>query len=263
MNVIITSEMRVGSRWVHYLLRDLTGYGTSPEMGDREGKKMPVFLKRLMGFFHKQKIPKFHHATQYQILRNFKKHDYKIIGIVRNPWDRITSLTFHQRNKPEGKGLEIIKGAINDVEAVRECYDYEDFRLDDERQLILMTPRCSTYAFRNKVENPFDGKYIWTSYEWLINDTFREIKTILDFLGIKKKEDFIKEEIRKNSFRNKSGREPGQENRKDEWRRKGVTNDWMNWFTPKMCREGKEMQETYYMLLKGEEIFDASKTHTE
>jgi hypothetical protein len=214
--------------------------------------------KTIRGYFHQQRIPKIHHATQYQIFRNIKKHDYKVIAIVRNPLDRITSHAFHQRYKPEGKGLDIIKDAEDDKQAVKVAFNHVNYRIDNEKQFILMTPRCSTFAFRNEYENSFDGKYIWTTYEWLKRDTILEINTILDFLGIERTEVFINSLIKKHSFRNKSGREPGQEKRKDEWKRKGVNDDWVNWFTPEMYENGKLLQETYYMITQGEELLEHS-----
>jgi len=249
MNFLLTSEMRVGSRWIHYLLQDITGYKVSPEI---DVSKLAASEKTVRGYFHQQRIPKYHHATQFQILRHVKPHDYKIIGIVRNPLDRITSLTFHQRYKPPGKGLSSIKEAENDIDAVKVAFYHNDYRNDDERQFILMTPRCSTVAYRNEFSNSLDWKYIWTTYEWLQRDTEMEIRTILDFLGFEIDDVVIKNNIRKHSFRNKSGREPGQEKRVDEWRRKGVNDDWKNFFTKEMYEDGKLAQETYRMLTANE-----------
>jgi len=250
---LITSEMRVGSRWIHYLLQDITDYRVTPEIDVR---LIAGTEKTVRSYFNQKRIPKYHHTTQFQILRHVKPHDYKIIGIVRNPFDRITSLTFHQRYKPPGKGLEKIKLASSDIEAVRTAFYHEDYRIDNERQFILMVPGASTKQFKSgKTEKrgELEQNYIWTTYEWLKEDTFGEIKVILDFLGFDLKDTFIKTKIRKHSFRNKSGREPGQEKRNDEWRRKGVNDDWKNFFTEDMYKDGIVEQATYLMIKENEE----------
>jgi len=250
---IITSEMRVGSRWLHYLFKDLLKMGVSPEIDRGKVYETRSLVRK---YFKENRIAKYHHATQYDIFRNLTTYDYKVLAVVRNPRDRLTSLTFHQRYKPPGKGLHFIKNAIDDKTAVKLTLLHQDFREDNDRQLLLMTPRCSTFAFRKGYDNPFNWNYIWTTYEWLLENTYREIKAIVDFLGLEIDEKIIKSVVNRNSFQKKSGRKAGQEIRNDEWRRKGTNDDYLNWFDLDMIDDTQMEWEAYLMLKIGEENLD-------
>jgi len=94
MNLIITSEHRVGSRWMHYLLADLYGMMASPEI---DADKIIEKKKEVEAYFSNRRIVKFHHAVPGDIVEALPNRNYSIIGIVRNPMDRAVSLAFHNR----------------------------------------------------------------------------------------------------------------------------------------------------------------------
>jgi hypothetical protein len=244
MNIVIISEMRVGSRWIHYLLADLLRKSTSGEMA---GNKINDFKEEIRNRFNANKIVKLHQATQYQIFRNIKPIDYKVIGIVRNPRDRLVSRTFHAKYR--NPGLAFVKKQPTDLASMKALMNEEAYRLNDERQFILMPPGYSTKRY-GYAENQ---NYIWTCYEWLIEDPYYEIKTILDFLGLHPRTSDVNRVILKHSFRSKSKRAPGEEDRTDEWRRKGVNGDWINWFDNEMVLETKEVFADYWARIMKEE----------
>jgi len=247
VNIIIISEMRVGSRWIHYLLRDLLGMKVS---GELDAKELPHCDKLVQHRFSENRIVKFHHATQNDIL-NHISGDYKIIGIVRNPRDRITSWTFHQRYKPSGKGLQVIKDAESDRKAVKITFDLKQGQLDNERQFILMVRGFSTKLFHDQYST--QDRYIWTCYHWLLKDTFKEIKTIVKFLGLDIPDKKIREVIQKNSFKNRSGRVPGKEVRDNEWFRKGVEHDYEKFFDEEMIQQSRQITDEYWSRIRDED----------
>lgn len=246
VNVIITSEMRVGSRWLHYLLKDLLGMKVSPEIDSSE---LSVHAEVVRQRFEEKRIVKFHHATQHDILNGLKPHDYKVLAIVRNPRDRVTSWTFHQRYKPPGKGLEAIKNAKNDKKAVKIALETNMAKEANKRQFILMEPCKSTKRYKGDPNQ----KYLWTTYHWMKESLYNEIKTICDFLGVRIKPSAIRRICVKHSFKGRSGREPGKEVRTNEWFRKGTEGDFENWFSGKMLKETKEIDDIYWELVKHEE----------
>lgn len=250
-NIIITSEMRVGSRWIHYLLADLLMMKPSPEIDDT---KIEENLDKIEQYFNEGRIVKFHHATPnfvFDVLP-WEGYKYKLIGIVRNPRDRIVSKAFHQRFKPPGKGYKPLKEAETDQEAVDIAFYKKDYQEYNARQFDLMKRGCSTQQYKGYSKSA----YIWTAYEWLVDNIEQEINTILRFLGVKRNEKFIKKMIQKNSFKSKSGRKRGNENRKDEWRRKGVNGDYVNWLDDKMLKESQWMFDKYkkMLALEGKEV---------
>lgn len=199
--------------------------------------------------FKEKRIVKFHHATQNQIFKNIKPLDYIVIGIVREPRDRVTSWTFHQRYKPPGQGLKEIKKAKSDKEAVRVAFNNESAKEANERQFILMEEGFSTKKIHTQ-DNPF---YVWTCYEWLIENANQEIYTIAKLIKPNVKKSDIARAILLNSFKKKSGRSRGMENRRDEWRRKGIIGDYVNWFDDDMIEESEDIVKRYNEIIKKEE----------
>lgn len=240
MNVIITSEFRVGSRWLHYFLKDLLGKGVSPEIGADVMKKEH---NKILQHFSQNRIVKFHHALPENILATIKPKNYKIIGVVRNPRDRLASRTFHRKYSKKGPDSELRH--LNDKEAVRYVVmQSAKDKVDTLRQFELMSEGYST---QNKADNHLP--YIWTSYEWMLNNLEREAKSICSFLGMNLSDKRILQVVNNHSFESKSGRKPGNEHRKNLWRRKGVMTDWVNWFTEDMVKHTMEEQERYWCVL--------------
>lgn len=228
--------MRTGSRWLHYLLADLYGMGVAPEI-DRTA--LAHKAGEIRGFLEDNRIAKIHHATTSEILRIIKPLDYKLISVVRNPRDRIVSKAFHHKYQPKNKG-----DFDTDAEAVKH-YVYSDYTKEaNERQLEQMK---NGYSTKNHTKNEIP--YIWTTYEWMIDSIFEEVKAIDRFLGANTHHIKIRNTCLAHSFSAKSGREQGKENRKDTWRRKGIIGDWLNWFDVGMLSYTNEDQRIYWQKL--------------
>lgn len=245
MNVIITSEHRVGSRWLHYLLADILGKGVSPEI-DGKVEKVTERRQDALDFFNVNKIVKYHHGTPATIIKGLGKDiDYKIIGVVRNPRDRAVSKAFHDFYHPK-HDYQVKKYAENDFDAVRwivnESPPFEDDSWRQIRNLMLdgYSTRCHL----------FDSlPYIWTSYEWMTDDIHGEIKKLLNFLGVKVRPLLVQTAVQKHSFEAKAKRKQGVEDRQDTWRRKGMMLDWINWFDEETTHATGSMQSAYWYKL--------------
>lgn len=245
MNLIITSEHRVGSRWLHYLLADLYGMETSPEMDVKRIGEVDEIRKR----FSQRKIVKFHHATHSDILEALEPWDYNIISVTRNPMDRMVSLTFHNRYH---KKKDVFKQSEfeTDQEAVKYTVVDDPFAKQyNENQMKLM---LQGYSTRNKIMTKLP--YIWTCYEWMHKDIVWEIRAITDWLGVEGIDDsFITAVCKRHSFKVKTkGRNEGDEDRSDLWRRKGILGEWKTWYDDEMIEASRDMQFRYQDIIQQE-----------
>lgn len=249
MNLVITSEQRVGSRWMHYLLADLLGKGTSPEIdANRFYKNLDEVLNTVKGYLKDNRIPKFHGIGAVALDRFFKSNGLKdvgIMGVVRNPYDRAVSLAFHNRYHKNFDGFKQKKFETDEEAVIWTAIQDGGFEKSNVRQISeLMLPFHSTFS--NRV-NTYD--YVWTTYEWLKEDTEGEIQAVLRTLfrgSVIPRQQLIKTFVDKHSFENKSGREEGKEKRNDLWRRKGIVGDYKNWFTDE-CYEVLEPHYNRYI----------------
>lgn len=237
---IITSEHRVGSRWLHYLLADLLKMGVSPELG---GNRVIELRDKAEEYMDADRIVKYHHGLPMIILSGLDNPaDYAVVGVVRNPRDRSVSRAFHDYYHKKHR-YKIQQLAKDDFEAVRWTVLHSRPLMPDNwrqiRELML-----DGYSTRNKIYTEIP--YIWTSYEWMKDDIEREINTIVTFLGVPVTDRFLRRVARMHSFKNRSGRDPGQEIRKNTWRRKGAMLDWVNWYDSEMTEFTRVVQEEYW-----------------
>lgn len=241
MDFIITSEHRVGSRWMHYLLADLLSKSVSPELDvTRLTRDNKLIKQRLLA----NKIVKFHRAVPTTIFTKLIG-DYKILGVVRNPRDRGVSLCFHNRyHERNPQNFKESKFGNDDEAMAYTIMRSGTFTEGNKRQLKYM---LDGYSTRNRYATALP--YIWTSYEWLKEDTLSEVRAILDFLEVDIADSRVKHFVDKHSFKKKAGRPVGKEERENNWRRKGINNDWQNWFTPKMVEHTEYEQERYWEIL--------------
>jgi len=244
-NIIITSEHRVGSRWLHYLLANILGMHVSPEL-DGKVEKLTEKKQIILDRFKNNKIVKFHHGTPVTVIKGLGTDTpYKIIGVVRNPRDRAVSKAFHDFYHPK-HDYQVKHVAKNDFEAVWWVIDQSPpFENDSWRQINNLM--LDGYSTRCKVFDSFP--YIWTSYEWMIDNIHGEIDRILQFLDIQMEPTLVRTIIQRHTFEARAKRKRGVEKRDDTWRRKGTMLDWINWFDEKMTRATRSMQEAYWLKL--------------
>ena len=237
LNLAIVSEMRTGSRWLHYLLADILQMMPSPEIGYPLGNEN---LNTIDEHLANNRIVKFHQFPPKTLL-DLNKFN-KIIGIVRCPRDRAVSLAFHHRYHLPLSTYPEWKERVDDFDAVKYTVtDNYRYIQEEERQKLLSPNGFSTFDPILK-----DNSYIWTSYEWMKEDSFKEIQSLLYFLDIDIDPGIIKKSIQKNSFESKSGRKEGKESRRDTWRRKGIIGDWVNWFNNDMVKITEEYYTEYW-----------------
>lgn len=252
-NIIIASEMRVGSRWLHYLLKDLYRMKVSPEIGiHRVKNEKEDVLKKVKEYMSNDRIVKFHGLKPENLLKFLPKEefgDYKVIFIVRNPRDRGISLAFHHKNE---KGYDKWND-LTDKEAIERAFlDTKELKHGNEVMFETMKRENSLFYVikKNKIKS---SSYVWISYEWMIEDIFNQIVGINMYLEGGKKtfsNDEIDDAIMKNHFETKSGRELGKEDRKDTWRRKGIVGDWMNHFDGALFDSSKKDWDIYWRLVE-------------
>lgn len=242
--LIIESEQRVGSRWMHYLLRDLYGMKTSPEIdGSHYRRDKWKTIDRVHKLISENKIVKFHHIDSIDLEDAFYGDGYKVLSVVRNPRDRGVSLAFHhkyeKKKRPYPQFNMTEKEAINYTVLGSEFYSMGNSRMLNN--MITCNSILSTSTYKNNFK--------WVAYEWLLEDTVYYLTEIDRWLGFSKKMT-IKKAVSLHTFKRKSGRKPGQEQRDDVWRRKGVTGDWENWFTDDMIQRTQEVHRQYYNALR-------------
>jgi hypothetical protein len=239
--IIITSEMRCGSRWLHYWLADLFEMRTSPEIDVSKIEQKQDLIRE---HFEAGRIVKFHHALPEQILEILKPVDYTVVGVVRNPRDQGVSRAFHRRYDRSGNP----KMYVSDADAIKRYFASENFRRYSENMLDMM---WDYYSTRNHCK---DSHYVWTSYEWMKQDIISEVTAISKVIGFNPQVNTLKFLKRKHSFKNKSGREPGAEVRNDRWRRKGIIGDWVNWLSLEEVKSTEYLQNKYWEKLFRQEI---------
>lgn len=238
MKFIIESEMRVGSRWVHYLLADLYGLGVSPEVDGRRVMLERKQTNRLFReYFNTGRIPKIHHMHVDDLFYNIFPIDYKVLTVVRNPRDRAVSVAFHHKNDP-GKAQWPQRG-MTDEEAVRyTVLEYDNYNIGNTRMFSNMKPLGSVGNYTN------NSNHAWVAYEWLVDNPVGTFKLIDMFLQGEKVMS-IEDAVNRHSFEKKAGRSVGDENRKDTWRRKGVNKDWENWFDDELKKDTQYFHDVY------------------
>jgi len=231
------------------MLADLYGKQVSPELTRRQhlGQKRTITLKDVRNRLARNMIVKFHHTTPGEIFGSIAPVDYKVIGIVRNPRDRGVSVAFHHMHDHDFDGWP--QKDMSDREAIRfTILDYPRYPLSNARQFDLMLPGFSTKTR----EDPSYPPYIWTCYEWLKSDVYKEMDSITKFID-SELEKPLPRIIEKHSFGRQTGRVPGQERRDDVRRRKGIVGDWENWFDTDMLEATQHVHEQYHLRLHAEE----------
>jgi len=260
MRLLITSEQRVGSRWMHYLLKDLLELDTTPEIdGSRFYKgEFASVIAIVRSHLDAGRIPKFHGIGAIALDRFLKAHgieDFGILGVVRNPYDRAVSLAFHNRYHKNHKGFKQMKLDTDEEAVIWTATEDAGFRKSHIRQVAdLMLPFYSTYS----TMYPFnDYNYVWTTYEWLKEDTAGEIQHALRALFHGQtipRQQLIQEHVDNHSFKKKSGREVGEEKRNDLWRRKGTVGDHVNWFNDDCYKAVEPYQNLYNSIVNREKL---------
>lgn len=213
MNILVTTQMRTGSTWLCELLSEMIG--KSWKFWSRGGR-IPKRKFRKKIAHNKHLFVKMHHADPETICSQITTNHTKVISITRNIMDIIVSKAFYKRydhlmgNKSSNK---------NDKKYVN------DFCMSNQ-----VVNEIKEWKLYNK--NYTHPGYLLLQYEDMIKNTFKEMKKIRNFLGLKIKNHKLKEYIEKQSFQRKTGRKRGNEQRR-AFRRKGIVGDYKNYLNKK------------------------------
>lgn len=226
--IILASGHRVGSTWLYRLIVDIEslsdGANSLPtEMIDNStlviSKESLQLIKALKGNF----IFKSH--SQY--LDNLDYSDVKLITITRDPRDVVISTVYFLSYLPEEAG-----GWGEDFSLLPFEKRTEKFLSESSYFYNLMDSwaKCPSEVLSLK-------------YEDLLVNTVLEMRKIADFLSLRVSDYYINHIVKKQSFKNISGRKPGIEQNSSHLR-KGVVGDWKNYF-------GDDMKNIFKKSLQG------------
>ena len=218
--VVLLSEMRVGSTWLIRILKILLGKDYKPVANIADTRR----------HINNGFIQKLHNWEPEKLFQALQPNDYKIISIVRNPRDLITSLAYYRKNRHHH---------IHDV--AEEAHRLATQTPILARQIARMEEGASTANAKNE-------NYIWTSYEWMKENTVLEIGRILNFLSYYIPENDIRNKI--DHFQRNQEKHKG--NASDY--RKGIINDWENLLLDKTVKATEEVQKKYFELLNNERM---------
>ena len=226
--------MRTGSTWMGEILQTVLGSEVASVVdGEVFGEDQ---IKAVRKNIDAGRIQKQHHFIHTDVLDKLKPHDYKIITVVRNPRDILTSIAHFRMARFDLKQSVWPKrwkrGKPNLAKTIKDLYT-EFAEVDLARQIKRMERGYST---RRKRAN--EMPYIWTSYEWMKYNTTAEIRKIVDFLGVECKSlDILVKVVNEKMFRNQGN---------PRALRKGTFGDWINCFDRKLIRITQKAQQTYW-----------------
>jgi hypothetical protein len=221
-----------------------------------EGHIVDITNQNVRQQFAQNRIAKTHQVSPEYVLAKVHPWDFQIIGIVRNPRDRIVSWAFHCRYQTEyireynvdaairfAVNSSMLRQADSDKAAVKLAVALSEN--DTKAQFELMRAGESTKG-RNHTN------YIWTTYEWLLHDPVKEVSAIVAFLAVDISQEQIAEVCRRHSFHLLYKRRPGTEQRDNAWGRKGIVGDWKNWFDSDMLEKTQQSTDMYDAIIAKE-----------
>ena len=173
------------------------------------------------------------------------KYFNKIFYMVRDGRDVMVSYYYYyffliEKRDPNLKDLLYIKKHLkfkDYTDVKNNLPSFIDFMFTNKPpKLIRFSYEGNWRDFNEKwleFSKNFKNNVIQVKYENLLKNTKDELKRIIKEIGIKSiDEDKIEEIFEKFSFKNQTGRKPGEENPKS-FLRKGVAGDWKNKFSKK------------------------------
>lgn len=188
--------------------------------------------------FGNSHVLKYNSVIQKHVL--FNPFYNKVVIVARDPRDVLVSFYFHElyHDKNNKKTRNRI-GFKDDCDDKANFITYVKYKLSNPSET---SPGFSYNKFIDSWLVKEHAKHFHiVYYEDLQNNTYRELKNIIKFLGFKVFPDRLEKAIEEHSFVNISGREKGQED-KYSHKRKGIVGDWKNYFNPELHDFVKEHQ---------------------
>lgn len=219
--IIIGSAHKVGSTWIFDLLKDLCALRTLPlpegvRRAHLTGQAVNIDIVEILT---KMQIPDgwyIHKSHSYPPPADFAAQlDKRVnfVTVIRDPRDVIVSASFYlARLSPDRGGWG------------------EDFsNLSQVAKMLLIMRKGEFLVSRLQEWSNFPFAYK-ARYEDLLHDGVGETIKILNFLEIRASLKEIDYFCEKHSFEKRTGRKVGVEDQ-NAFLRKGISGDWMNYFT--------------------------------
>lgn len=212
--VVIGTAHKVGSTWLYGLLKDLGHFEVGSIWFPRKFMESGTIL------LEKPRVLEY--MTRLRGWWLFKSHSYPVseklsnkirfVSIYRDPRDVIASSIFYLGNIEQEKGgwgPEFTK--LSEQERIKTFLRKAEFCISRLERWVRAPAVCQV------------------RYEDMKKQPLKELKRVLQYLGIEEDERTIERAVIKNSFEAKSGRKAGEE-RKGSFLRKGISGDWKNYF---------------------------------
>jgi hypothetical protein len=211
----VLTDMRVGSTLLCNILSDLL----SLRYDHIKFMEFPRDIARFRAELEKHRFLKQHHLLQSELL-NLEIDTHCVISVVRSPRAvLLSSFCYHECNKEKNQEnlLHFFRSRCADIGKFVDRMEYG----------------CSTRAMPQ-------NKYIWTTYEWLVVDPKREIRSLANFLSL----DVSIERITRATGR--IGRGPAGDN---QGYRRGLMTEWSAIFGEQLMAETAQLEERYWTLV--------------
>ena len=230
-SILLTEYPKSGGSWLGEMLSELTGI-------EFPRNRFPSL--KTQSIFHGHYLPK------YGVQRN-----KKVICLVRDGRDVTVSYYFHQLflndktslNKKEIKYYTKLYGFedVNDVKTnMPKFISHLNSHVPSKFFHFLFPGTWSEFYKQWVNYSNKNSNVLFVKYENLRLEPLFELKKILNFLEVENISDGrIQQIIRKHSFKAKTQRKSGMENRKS-FMRKGIVGDWKNYFTQDAIKEFKK-----------------------
>jgi hypothetical protein len=210
--VVLASAHKVGSTWLFDMIAELGKFKkTPPPRSYNDTGTLIIDRDDLSNYFRYLPGRRIFKSHSYPPNFNYDRH-VKLVNIFRDPRDVIVSNIFYLANlDPQLGGW----GA--------------EFKSLSESERILLFIRKGDFCL-TRLENWFAHKSGFKiRYEELLINCAGQLSKLFDWLELSVSPEDIEKTVEIHSFKNRSNRNPGQENI-NSFFRKGISGDWKNYF---------------------------------
>lgn len=227
-NLLVTALPKSGSTWVENMLLELPGHHRwYPRSFNRQSIKDPAFhelsLEEMRRLPPGYSVTKVHSGPSENNVRVLESLGRPYVVLLRDLRDVVVSWAHFIAIRPENALHDETKG-MDAAARVMHCIRY------------LMPRYADWAALWAQRRSPTLSRLV--RYEDLLRDAESEMAAVFAHFGAPLPAERVRRIVRKHAFSHVTGREPGQEDASDFYR-KGVAGDWRNHFSHAHKREFK------------------------